>query len=153
MQTAQILNSVVINGHGKRAGVPGYMVAGKTGTAQVVDAETKGYAEGKSVGSFAGFAPVDNPKFTIVISLTDPKNVEWAESSAAPAFGELMKFLLEYYNIEPTEAYTQKDLDDFNQSHNIAKFSANKQAQDNIDSPATTAIETVIADDNKKKKK
>ena len=150
MQTAQILNSVVINGHGKRAGVPGYMVAGKTGTAQVVDAETKGYAEGKSVGSFAGFAPVDNPKFTIVISLTDPKNVEWAESSAAPAFGELMKFLLEYYNIEPTEAYTQKDLDDFNQSHNIAKFSANKQAQDNIDSPATTAIETVIADDKKK---
>ena len=153
LQTAQILRSVVVNGHGKRAGVPGYLVAGKTGTAQVVDAETKSYAEGKSVGSFAGFAPVDNPRFTMVVSLTDPKNVEWAESSAAPAFGELMKFLLEYYNIEPTEDYTQKDLDDFNQSHNIAKFSADKQAQDDISSPTTTATEAVTADDNKKKKK
>lgn len=150
-EAAQMLRSVVTNGHGKRADVPGYLVAGKTGTAQVVDAETKSYAEGKSVGSFAGFAPVNNPKFTIVVSLADPKNVEWAESSAAPAFGELMKFLLEYYNVEPTEAYTQKDLDIFNQYHNLTQYSPDKPDQ-NSSSAAAPVANPVAADDNKKKK-
>jgi len=151
-QSAQILRSVVTNGHGKRANVPGFLVAGKTGTAQVVDAQTKGYAEGKSVGSFAGFAPVNNPRFTIVVSLADPKNVEWAESSAAPAFGELMKFLLEYYNVEPTETYTQKDLDDFNLAHNLLQF---KLGDPSTPTPTLTPVVTnvpVVAETKKSKK-
>jgi len=139
-QTAQILRSVVVNGHGKMADVPGFLVGGKTGTAQVVDAETKGYAEGKSVGSFAGFAPTDDPKFTIVVKLDDPKNVEWAESSAAPAFGELMKFLLEYYNLEPTEDYTQKDWDVFNQKHNLIQFKK-EEVETSIEASTTSKPE------------
>ena len=138
MQTAQMLRSVVTNGHGKQANVPGFLVAGKTGTAQVVDVETKGYSEDKFTGSFAGFAPVNDPKFTIIVKLDTPKNVEWAESSAAPAFGELMKFLLEYYNIEPTEDYTQKDLELFNQSHNLTQF----KKEENIVDDMTTSPET-----------
>jgi cell division protein FtsI/penicillin-binding protein 2 len=117
---SQMLRSVVEKGHGKRAGVPGYAVGGKTGTAQVVFGGK--YEEGKNIGSFAGFAPVDNPRFTMLVRLDNPKTVEWAESSAAPTFGELMKFLLEYYHVEPTEEYSQKELDEFNATHTLKNF-------------------------------
>ncbi|MDP2837946.1 MAG: penicillin-binding transpeptidase domain-containing protein, partial [Candidatus Moranbacteria bacterium] len=98
-----MLRSVVVNGHGKRANVPGYTVVGKTGTAQVAKSGAKGYEEGISIGSFVGYAPLDNPRFVVLVKLDNPKNVEWAESSAAPTFGQIMKFLLEYAKIKPTE--------------------------------------------------
>lgn len=105
--TAQLmgamLRSVVVNGHGKRADVPGYQIGGKTGTAQIAKENSRGYEEGMNIGSFAGYGPVNDPKFVIVVKLYNPKNVEWAESSAAPTFGRAMKFLLEYYKIKPTE--------------------------------------------------
>lgn len=104
-QVGKMLRSVVVNGHGKRADVPGYLVGGKTGTAQVAKAGAKGYEEGLTIGSFAGFAPVDDPKFAVLVKIYDPKDVQWAESTAAPAFGKVMKFLLEYYKIKPTEEY------------------------------------------------
>lgn len=56
LQISQMLRSVVVKGHGKRADVPGYLVAGKTGTAQVASGEKKGYADNQHIGSFAGFA-------------------------------------------------------------------------------------------------
>ena len=149
-EDAGMLRSVVTNGHGKQADVPGYLVAGKTGTAQVASADSRGYAQGKSIGSFAGFAPVGNPKFTMVVSLSDPKNVEWAESSAAPVFGELMKFLLEYYNIEPTENYEQKTLDKFDQVHNLAQYVPEKSEEES--DKANTALTVPASDENNKKK-
>lgn len=100
---SKMLRSVVVNGHGKRADVPGYLVGGKTGTAQVAKSGAKGYEEGQSIGSFVGYAPLDDPKFVVLVKLDNPKNVEWAESSAAPTFGEIMKFLLEYAKVKPTE--------------------------------------------------
>lgn len=129
-QVSQMLESVVVNGHGKRAGVPGYKVGGKTGTAQVASTESKGYQEGKNIGSFAGFAPIDNPKFTIMVRMDDPKAVEWAESSAAPTFGELMKFLLDYKNIKPTEEFTDADLNSFKQTHTLNEFFINSIKED-----------------------
>lgn len=119
LQTSQLLRNVVVLGHGKKADVPGYLVGGKTGTAQVASSNSRGYEEGKSIGSFAGFAPLNNPRFTVLVKIDNPKDVQWAESSAAPTFGEMMKFLLEYYNIEPTEDYTQADLNAFNQTHTL----------------------------------
>jgi cell division protein FtsI/penicillin-binding protein 2 len=98
-----MLRSVVVNGHGKRADVPGYEVVGKTGTAQVAKTDGGGYEEGKTIGSFAGYAPRENPRFVVLIKVDNPKDVQWAESSAAPAFSQLMRFLLEYARIEPTE--------------------------------------------------
>ncbi|HCC83893.1 TPA: hypothetical protein DEP96_03520 [Candidatus Uhrbacteria bacterium] len=97
-----MLVSVVENGHGKRAGVKGYYIAGKTGTAQV--AGNGGYLQGVTNGTFAGFGPVNNPKFAMVIKLNNPKTVEWAESSAAPVFGQIAAFLLDYYDIAPTRS-------------------------------------------------
>jgi cell division protein FtsI/penicillin-binding protein 2 len=100
---SQMMVSVVEKGHGKKAGVLGYKVAGKTGTAQVPKQNEKGYEEGKGIGSFIGFAPVENPRFVMLVKLDEPQTVEWAESSAAPVFGEIAKFLLNYYQIPPSE--------------------------------------------------
>lgn len=109
-EMAKMLRSVVVNGHGKRADVPGYLVGGKTGTAQVAKSGSKGYEEGTSIGSFAGYAPLNDPKYVIVVKIDNPRNVEWAESSAAPAFGEIMKFLLEYGHVPATEDPTSSPL-------------------------------------------
>lgn len=92
----EMLVNVVVNGHGKLAGVEGFRVAGKTGTAQVPK-EGGGYEEGTSIGSFAGFAPADDPRFVMLVKLNKPKNVQWAESSAAPVFGEMADWLLNSY--------------------------------------------------------
>ncbi len=96
-----MLTSVVENGHGKKAGVQGYFVGGKTGTAQVSKKEGGGYEEGKTIGSFIGFAPADNPVFSLLVKIDNPKTVQWAESSAAPVFGEIAKYLLNYYKVPP----------------------------------------------------
>ncbi|MEA2064758.1 MAG: penicillin-binding protein 2 [Patescibacteria group bacterium] len=96
-----MLASVVENGHGKRAGVKGYYVAGKTGTAQVPKKFGKGYEEDQTIGLFSGFAPVEDPRFAMLVKIDNPKDVIWAESTAAPLFGRLAKFILDYYQIEP----------------------------------------------------
>jgi cell division protein FtsI/penicillin-binding protein 2 len=101
-KTTQMLISVVENGHGKKAAVSGFKVAGKTGTAQIPK-DTGGYEEDQHIGSFAGFAPADDPKFVMLVKLNKPKNVEWAESSAAPVFGDIASWLLNsYYKITPS---------------------------------------------------
>lgn len=96
-----MLVSVVEHGHGKRAGVPGYYIAGKTGTAQVASANG-GYALNNTVGSFAGFGPVEDPKFAMIVRIDNPRDVVWAESTAAPLFGDMAKFLLQYFKVPPT---------------------------------------------------
>jgi cell division protein FtsI/penicillin-binding protein 2 len=102
-KTARLLGamlvSVIENGHGKRAGVPGYYIGGKTGTAQV--AEGAGYSADKTIGSFAGFGPVNAPRFAMAVRIDNPKDVKWAESTAAPLFGEIAKFLLQYFEVPP----------------------------------------------------
>ncbi|NTW45669.1 MAG: penicillin-binding protein 2 [Candidatus Moranbacteria bacterium] len=99
----KMLEDVVLRGHGKRAAVPGYRVGGKTGTAQVAKEGGGGYEEGLSIGSFVGYAPIADPKFVVLTKVDNPKNVEWAESSAAPMFGAMMKFLLSYAKVPTTE--------------------------------------------------
>lgn len=107
-KTALILSgmlvNVVENGHGKRAGVPGYFVAGKTGTAQIPIIGGKGYEPNATIGTFAGFAPVENPRFVMVVRIDRPKDVQFAESSAAPLFGEIAQYLLQYLEVKPTRS-------------------------------------------------
>lgn len=104
-QTSRLISgmlvSVVEHGHGHRAGVPGYYVAGKTGTAQVPDPHGQGYLKNVSIGSFAGYAPAEDPAFAMVVRINHPRTVEFAESSAAPIFGEMAAFLLNYLQIPP----------------------------------------------------
>lgn len=94
--------SVVEKGHGYQAKVPGFYIAGKTGTAQVPIPGGGGYYKNKTIGSFAGFGPVDNPRFAILVKIDVPKDVIWAESSAAPIFGQVAQELVNYYQIPPT---------------------------------------------------
>ncbi|MDD5084269.1 MAG: penicillin-binding protein 2 [Candidatus Moranbacteria bacterium] len=103
-----MLRSVVTNGHGKKADVPGYVVGGKTGTAQVAKTGSLGYEEGMNIGSFVGYAPINDPKFVVLVKMVNPKGVQWAESSAAPTFQKVMKFLLENAKIQPTESVEAK---------------------------------------------
>lgn len=91
--------NVIEDGHAQRAAVDGYYVAGKTGTAQVADREKGGYSEDKTIHTFVGFAPTDNPKFVMLVKLDDPKDVDYAASSAAPLFGEIAEFILDYYKV------------------------------------------------------
>jgi cell division protein FtsI/penicillin-binding protein 2 len=90
---------VVDEGHGKKAGVEGYFVAGKTGTAQVARKDKRGYEANAHIGSFVGFAPADDPKFVMIVKIDNPRDVQWAESSAAPLFGEIAEFLLDYLEV------------------------------------------------------
>ena len=96
-----MLVDVVEEGEGKRAGVPGYWVAGKTGTAQVASSNGTGYQKDVTIGSFAGYAPANDPKFVMLVKINHPRDVQWAESSAAPLFGEMANFLLTYYQVPP----------------------------------------------------
>ncbi|PIZ76472.1 MAG: hypothetical protein COY04_01335, partial [Parcubacteria group bacterium CG_4_10_14_0_2_um_filter_7_35_8] len=82
------------------AGVPGYYVAGKTGTAEISDPDRPVYSE-KTIHSFVGFAPAGNPRFVMLIKLDAPQGVRFADASAAPLFGDLAHFMLNYYQIPP----------------------------------------------------
>ena len=97
-----MLASVVKYGHAQNAGVPGYYIAGKTGTAQVADLETGKYSTDRTIHSFVGFAPIEDPKFVMLVKLDHPRSVEFAASSAAPLFGEISQFLLNYLKVPPS---------------------------------------------------
>ncbi len=95
-----MLVSVVEYGHGKKAAVPGYYIGGKTGTAQI--SKHGVYSDTDFNGSFAGFGPVQDPVFAMIVKVENPKEgVIFAESTAAPIFGEIAKFILEYYGVAP----------------------------------------------------
>jgi len=82
------------------AAIPGYRVAGKTGTAQRVDPKCGCY-RGFTV-SFAGFAPADDPRFTVYVVVQNPRDGKGGGSTAGPAFQKIMSHLLRRYGIEPT---------------------------------------------------
>ncbi len=104
-QTASTVSGMLVNvvekGHGKRAAVPGYYVGGKTGTAQVARKDGRGYEENNNIGSFIGYAPIEDPKFVMLVRVNHPRTVRFAESTAAPAFGKIAQFLLNYYKVAP----------------------------------------------------
>ena len=102
-QLAAMLISVVENGFAKSARIPGYYVAGKTGTAQVsysaLGINKQGYSE-KTIQVFVGFAPALNPQFLILVKLNNPKT-KTAEYSAVPIFHDLAEHIIHQYQIPP----------------------------------------------------
>jgi cell division protein FtsI (penicillin-binding protein 3) len=85
------------------AQVPGYVVAGKTGTAQRVGPKCGCY-NGQFTVSFAGFAPADKPRFTVYVVVQNPRNGGGGGSVAGPAFSQIMAFALRRYGVPPTGA-------------------------------------------------
>ena len=102
-QLTEMLIGVVEEGYGKKARIPGYWIAGKTGTSQIpytaLGITKRGYSE-KTWQSFIGFFPAFDPKFLILVKLDNP-NTSTAEYSAAPIFRELAQYIINYYQIPP----------------------------------------------------
>lgn len=95
-----MLVSVIKSGAGRKAAVPGYYLAGKTGTAQV-PLKTGGYDTEKTIQSFIGYFPALDPQFVVFVRMDNPKQANAASSSAAPIFGKLAKYILDLYQIPP----------------------------------------------------
>lgn len=99
----EYLLGVVQNGGGSKAGVEGYAIGGKTGTAQKY--VNGGIAQGKYVSSFIGFAPADDPKYAVLMIVDEPQGYMYYGSLvAAPYAGRVFKSIFEYEGIEPTLA-------------------------------------------------
>jgi len=102
-QVASMMVSVIENGYSKKAKIPGYFIAGKTGTAQVpwgaLEISKSGYSD-ETVQSFLGFAPAYNPKFLILVKLDNPE-AKTAEYSAMPIFRDLAKYIIDLWQIPP----------------------------------------------------
>lgn len=96
--TTYVLRMAVERGSGKRAEVPGYDVAGKTGTAQLV--EHGRYSHSKMVTSFAGFAPKDDPKMAALLVLWEPQGAFYGGIIASPVFARLAEKVLTYLGVE-----------------------------------------------------
>lgn len=82
------------------ASIPGYRLAGKTGTAQIPDFKNGGYLEDRFVHTYVGFGPVSDPRFTILIKLDKP-NQNLAAFTVVPAFKNLAQYVLNYYRVPP----------------------------------------------------
>jgi cell division protein FtsI/penicillin-binding protein 2 len=106
-QLTAMMVSVIENGFGKAARIPGYYIAGKTGTAQISwsalrRVDKTGYSE-ETIQSFVGFAPAFDPQFLILIKLKNPET-KTAEYSAVPIFKELAKYIIDLWQIPPDYA-------------------------------------------------
>jgi cell division protein FtsI (penicillin-binding protein 3) len=90
-------------GTGTKARVPGFRVAGKTGTAQKVDPVTGGYSADKRIASFVGFVPADNPRLVVVVMIDEPRGQVYGGLVAAPVFSRISTQSLQYLKVAPTE--------------------------------------------------
>ncbi|PYX42342.1 MAG: penicillin-binding protein [Acidobacteria bacterium] len=98
-QMRQMMRAVVLHGTGRKAVLEGYTAAGKTGTAQKVDPATGGYSRTKYVGSFAGFAPINNPAVTVAVILDSAVGLHQGGQVAAPVFQRVTQQVLEYLHV------------------------------------------------------
>lgn len=107
---AKMLASVIENGYSKKAKIPGYYIAGKTGTAQmswsVYGIEKRGYSD-KTMQSFIGWLPAYDPKFLILVKIKAPET-NTAEYSAMPIFHELARHIVYLYQVPPDTEIEQK---------------------------------------------
>ncbi len=94
-----ILEGVVAHGTGTRASVLGYRVAGKTGTAQKIDPETRSYSATRFVASFVGYVPADDPRLTILVVIDEPRTESWGGAVAAPVFRRVAERVLRYLGV------------------------------------------------------
>ncbi len=99
----RVMTKVVEEGTGKAAAIPGRLVAGKTGTAQKPTPEA-GFRSGLYIGSFAGFAPADDPRLAVIVVIDEPRNGHYGGVVAAPAFRAICERALMYLRVPPSGA-------------------------------------------------
>jgi cell division protein FtsI (penicillin-binding protein 3) len=96
-----ILTEVVERGTGQQAALPGYRVAGKTGTAQKLDRETGRYSPTKVVAFFVGYVPAEDARLAILVLVDEPQGIGWGGTIAAPVFREIARETLNYLKSPP----------------------------------------------------
>lgn len=94
-----MMQKVVLEGTGRKAILEGYSAAGKTGTAQKVDPATGVYSKTKYIGSFAGFAPVNNPQIVVAVILDSAVGLHQGGQVSAPVFRRISQQVLEYLHV------------------------------------------------------
>jgi cell division protein FtsI (penicillin-binding protein 3) len=97
-----MLQGVVSGGTGAEAAVPGYLVAGKTGTAAKPD-PSGGYSDTNYVASFVGIVPASAPRLVILVSINEPQGQIFGGVVAAPAFRDIARFALQYLDVQPDD--------------------------------------------------
>jgi cell division protein FtsI (penicillin-binding protein 3) len=96
-----LMEGVVLNGTGKLARLDGWTSAGKTGSAQKIDPNTGRYSPTQLIASFTGFAPINNPAVTILVSLDSPIGLHEGGMVAAPVFKRVAEQVLPYLDVSP----------------------------------------------------
>jgi cell division protein FtsI (penicillin-binding protein 3) len=99
-QVTSMLQNVVLDGTGTLAQIPGYHVAGKTGTAAKPDSDG-GYSDSRYVASFVGYVPASRPRLVVLVAVDEPKGAIWGGAVAAPAFRQIAEPTLQYLEVPP----------------------------------------------------
>jgi len=99
--TKSMLLNVVSSGSGKAARVSGYSVMGKTGTSQTYRNGQVLEGVGTTIASFAGFGPIQEPKFVMLVKYDYPKTSQFGSETAARTFGRISEFLFDYFEVPP----------------------------------------------------
>ncbi|MFH1533627.1 MAG: penicillin-binding protein 2 [Nitrospirota bacterium] len=100
IMSAMLVNSVE-NGVAEQAQVAGHYVGGKTGTSQTYKYGKALSGNGTTITSFAGYGPVEDPQFLVLIKFDRPNANQWGSQTAAPTFSKIAEYLFDYYNIPP----------------------------------------------------
>jgi cell division protein FtsI (penicillin-binding protein 3) len=95
-----MLRGVVVEGTGTEAAIPGYTVAGKTGTAAKIEPNGR-YSTTRYVASFVGLVPATKPRLVIMVMVDEPRASIWGGTVAAPAFKEIARFNLQHLAVPP----------------------------------------------------
>ena len=155
-----MLISVVKNGWSVKSAIPGYLIGGKTGTAQIPNPGGAGYST-DTVHSFLVGAPLNDPKFVILVKLDKVKAVSFSSDSSSPIARQILEFLFDYYNISPTENISDKEKAQYKMYADRLKsfLGANPDnpqeanSSSNIQNKLNLEKENNNANDNKSKKK
>jgi len=151
-QMKHMMEGVVLRGTGKKAILDGYSSAGKTGTAQKIDASGR-YSHSKHIASFAGFAPVNNPAVTVLVVLDSPAGgypKDGGGETAAPVFARIAQQVLAYMNVphdvelqDPKRMWLRAHTKEDEISEGAPDYIAS--AQENVDVPSAPALPQVQA--------
>jgi cell division protein FtsI (penicillin-binding protein 3)/stage V sporulation protein D (sporulation-specific penicillin-binding protein) len=106
-QMLAMLRGVVLEGTGTEAAIPGYTVAGKTGTAAKIESNGR-YSTSRYVASFVGLVPATKPRLVIMVMVDEPRGNIYGGVVAAPAFREIARFNLQHLEVPPDAARTAK---------------------------------------------
>jgi cell division protein FtsI (penicillin-binding protein 3) len=152
-----MMEGVVLRGTGKRAILDGYSSAGKTGTAQKIDASGH-YSHKQHIASFAGFAPVNNPAITVLVVLDSPAGGyprDGGGVAAAPVFTRIAQQVLAYMNVphdvdvqDPKRMYLRAHAKEDEVSEGAPDYIAGEQAPADVPAPAPPRAPVVLPEQN-----